>query len=250
MGWMRPRSCGGQIALGCSTLGLLVLLSIGAAFGLNLFGRLPADLTTLTVNVGLCPALAPSTHLTPPPAPGSVYLAPLGDTSDLPIDRLRAYYQQRYQLDVIPLAPIPIDEDLIDPDRDQVSDQDLYGLLLKRYPDRLEDRMSVLIGVTTEDLYMVSRPDWGWAFGSQVAIGYGSQAETRRRVAVISTARMGATPHGLLMPAEVVETRLRKMLTRYIGELHFQLPRNDSPRSVLYRSIVGVPALDCVGEEF
>lgn len=40
------------------------------------------------------------------------------------------------------------------------------------------------------------------------------------------------------------------MVTRYVGLMYNSLPPNDSPRSVLYRSILGVPALDWVSEDF
>jgi hypothetical protein len=44
--------------------------------------------------------------------------------------------------------------------------------------------------------------------------------------------------------------RLRKMATRDIGDLYFGLPLSSDRHSVLYRSILGVPDLDAIGEDY
>jgi hypothetical protein len=48
----------------------------------------------------------------------------------------------------------------------------------------------------------------------------------------------------------LLDTRLRKVITKNIGILYFRLPQSNDPRSVLYKSILGIDDLDRVGEDF
>jgi hypothetical protein len=49
---------------------------------------------------------------------------------------------------------------------------------------------------------------------------------------------------------ERVDARTRKMVTKNIGVLYFQLPMSDDPRSVLYRNIGGAQEFDRMSEDF
>jgi predicted Zn-dependent protease len=95
-----------------------------------------------------------------------------------------------------------------------------------------------VIAVTSEDLYVRSRPDWGWAFGLR----------DDGHLAVVSTARMEAAPG--LVGDRLEDTRLRKMVTKDIGVLFFGLDQSPDPTSVLFNNILSVDDLDAMGEDF
>lgn len=71
-----------------------------------------------------------------------------------------------------------------------------------------------------------------------------------RRVAVVSYARMDPKNLGEPADAEVLQSRLRKMVLKNIGIMYFGLPASGNPRSVLYGNILGVDDLDRMTEEF
>ncbi len=90
------------------------------------------------------------------------------------------------------------------------------------------------------DVFWSQRPDWRFVFGVVGNDGY----------AVLATARMDPANLGRPSDAMLMQTRLTKMVTRYVGELYFQLPRSDNPRSVLRRSILGVDDLDAATDAY
>lgn len=57
-----------------------------------------------------------------------------------------------------------------------------------------------------------------------------------------------ATPFGLF--GQLEDTRLRKIVTRYIGFLYFELPASEDRRSLMYETILRVTDLDAMVEEF
>jgi predicted Zn-dependent protease len=171
------------------------------------------------------------------PAGRRVFLAPLGH---FPADTARAladHYRQKYDLEITVLDPATIDLDARDGGRDQLVAEDLVESMRSSYPAVAADINAVLIGLTSEDLYIRDRPDWKWAFGVRLDGRFG----------VVSTARMqGAFPFA----ADTEMVRLRKMVTRDIGLMYYGLPLSDNPRSVLFRDIDGVGDLDSLGEDF
>lgn len=176
--------------------------------------------------------------IVPDHPPGrTVGFAPLGVFPTADLERLAAFYGERYDLAVRILPPLTVPEKLWDSSRQQLAAEDLIALVANAYPEAADARY-VVIGFVSEDIYIRGRPDWRWAFGLR-AEGH---------LAVVSTARMRA-PRGLFL--DVLETaRLRKMATRDIGILYFGLPLTDDRQSVLYRDILGVPDLDSIGEDY
>jgi hypothetical protein len=49
---------------------------------------------------------------------------------------------------------------------------------------------------------------------------------------------------------EVLQGRLRKMVTKNIGIMYYGLPLSAAPRSVMYGNILGVEELDYMSEFF
>jgi len=119
-----------------------------------------------------------------------------------------------------------------------------------RDPAHANNPESILIGMTEEDMYIRGK---AWRF----AFSYREEG----RFAVVSSARMSlpstselqaATPLGdpRTYKSPQFHSRLRKMLSKNIGIMPYQLSMNDDPQSVLYRSIMGIDELDTVGEDF
>ena len=168
------------------------------------------------------------------PAGPHVYLAPIGTFPTADLDELVGFYAVRYDLDVKVLAPAPTIPPT--PARNQIDARALGALLRSVYPEAADPK-DVIIGVLSEDIYQPALPDLHWVFGA-----------TGDRVSVISTYRMG-TGNGLLGDARE-QTRLRKMVTRYIGFSYFGLARSQDPYSVLYDNILGPFDLDVMGEDY
>ena len=98
---------------------------------------------------------------------------------------------------------------------------------------------AALIAVTRHDLFWSARPEWQWTFG---VIGTHN--------AVLSTARMDPRAFGLPRDDRLLERRLLKMITRYVGEMHFGLQRRSTAAGALRASVNGVDDLDAIGEHF
>jgi predicted Zn-dependent protease len=162
----------------------------------------------------------------------------MGSVPATTLQALAAFYLDKYGLRVAILKPAPINAASRDVGRRQLIGEELVTAMRSAYPKAAADPNAVLIGIVSEDLYVRVRPDWAWAFGLR----------TDGRFGVLSTARM-SWPQGLASKT-VQMTRLRKMVTRYIGQLYFRLPTNNVQGSVLYGTINGLYDLDRLGEDF
>ena len=174
------------------------------------------------------------------PRGGPVYLVPLGAPDPPFLDSVAAHLAQHYQLRVVKLAGLPLNESVVDNRRRQLVAEALIALMRRGYPREAEDRSAVLVGITAHDLYIASYTKWRWAFSYRMD----------ERFAVVSTARTDEAAWGGASHAERIETRLRKMVTKNLGVLYFGLNQSSDRRSVMYRPILGVGDLDSIGEDF
>jgi serine/threonine protein kinase/predicted Zn-dependent protease len=99
---------------------------------------------------------------------------------------------------------------------------------------------ALVMGITSNDLY-IKQLGWAWAFGMY---------EPETGYSVISSARMD--PHNFGAPKDeaLLETRLRKMIVRYLGLLYFKKPPSNDPKSVLFGTLSGVADLDAREERY
>jgi predicted Zn-dependent protease len=186
------------------------------------------------------PSPVPTTSASPSlplPAGWSVSLAPFGTFPRRTVEALAKFYLVNYGIKVKILPAAAVSAAARDPHRRQLVAEELIASLKGQYPKLVADPRAAIIGLVTEDLYIRSRVDWHWAFGLRLEDRYG----------VVSSARMAFPGNAT---AAVRMTRLRKMVTRYVGFLYFGLPANDKPKSVLYADIGGIDDLDRVGETF
>lgn len=169
----------------------------------------------------------------------TAYFIPLGDFSSAATTDLASYYKRKLGIDIVCLPAIPLDGSTFDGQRHQLIAEDVVDLIKRSYPKLADDPDAVVIGLSESDMYIRER---AWKF----AFSYWQDS----RFAVVSNARMNQANLGKPASAELLNTRLRKMVMKNIGTLYFQLPTNSNPNSVLYNNILGVEELDAMGEDF
>jgi predicted Zn-dependent protease len=169
-----------------------------------------------------------------PPIPRRVYLAPFGDFPREDADTLVAHFREKFGLTIEVLPSIPVPEEAIDRERDQLIAERLLDAIAAADIVTV-DPDAVVIGLTDVDMYIASET-WRYAYGLR---GPGT-------LAVVSTGRMSA-----LGASEARQhQRLRKVVTKDLGILYYGLTASDDPRSVLYRNIGGPQDLDYTSEDF
>jgi predicted Zn-dependent protease len=166
---------------------------------------------------------------------GKIYFVPLGDFRPTEIEKLIAYYKSKYGLSIETLPHLAIDSTVMNSERLQLTAEAVIASIKDKNPALANDPQAILIGLTTEDMY-IARYDWQFTFSGR----------QEGRYAVVSNARMSLGKPS----ADKAHSRLRKMVTKNIGILYYRLPPNDDPRSVLYKNVGGISELDAMGEEF
>lgn len=169
---------------------------------------------------------------------GHIYLVPLAGFPDTTMERLKAFYRDKYGLNISILPTLSVPRQALNEGREQFVAEHLIRQLeemaskLNLAPD------STVIGLTDLDMY-IDQYNWRYAF-----------AYRTDQFAVVSAARMGY-PFMEVWPisAEWQETRLRKMVTKEIGVTYYHLPLSTHCKSPLFGKIGGPQELDFMGEE-
>lgn len=167
-------------------------------------------------------------------------LVPLGLVSTELMLHLTDHYQDEYGIEVTVLTPLSVAPYIVDEEREQIGGTDLIEYMVERFPDAAGDPDAVMIGVTPIDLFFEERSNWRFAFGAR-----GTPEHPK---AVVSTFRMNPETFGRRPDDEVLFSRARKMVSKYVGLLYFRLEENPDPESPLYDSILSVRDLDRMGE--
>jgi len=168
-----------------------------------------------------------------------IYFAAVGEMRSVHLDALQAYYKQRYDLTVEILPPIGLEPVVVDERRRQLIAEELIEMLKRRYPEHARSPQSILIGITEGDMY-IREVNWRFAFARRDG----------DRFAIVSSARMDPVSFGFLPDDELLQTRLRKMLSKNIGIMYYKLPQKSDRRSVMFGPILGIDDLDSMGEDF
>ena len=168
-----------------------------------------------------------------------IYFAAVGEMRSVHLDALQAYYKQRYDLTVEILPPIGLEPVVVDERRRQLIAEELIELMKRRYPEHARSPQSILIGITEGDMY-IREVNWRFAFARRDG----------DRFAIVSSARMDPVSFGFLPDDELLQTRLRKMLSKNIGIMYYKLPQKSDRRSVMFGPILGIDDLDSMGEDF
>src|ERR1700730_7865975 len=88
----------------------------------------------------------------------NVYLLPLGLAEGESIQWAPAYYKSKLGIDLRLLPAIPLDPKFFDPARNQMNSDKCLQFLAEKYPELARDPSSILIVVTSSDMYI---PDLG-----------------------------------------------------------------------------------------
>ncbi len=168
-----------------------------------------------------------------------VCIAPLGKVSPSLVEHLVDHYADEYGLAVTVLSPSAIPHDMVDPSREQIDAPTLIEYMETLFLDAYRDPNAVLIGLTPVDVYDKSRA-WRFAFGIR-----GTFADPK---GVISTFRMNPETFGEPQDDDLLFSRARKLISKYIGLLYYDLPPSDDPESPMYDSILSLDDLDKMKE--
>jgi predicted Zn-dependent protease len=156
------------------------------------------------------------------------------------VKHLADHYTLKYGITVDILTPTAIPSDLVNREREQVEVDGLLRLMASVFPDTYADADTVMIGLTPMDLYWLGKPNWRYAFGVR--------GDPEEASALISSARMDPQIYGLPEDDELYFTRVRKMVSKYVGFLYFGLPESRDANSPMYDNILGPRDLDRMDE--
>ena len=109
-----------------------------------------------------------------------IYLIPIGDVSAGQMQHLGDYYHGRFGLEIQILKAVAVPANAMDDRRNQLMAEKLTNEMRASFPELATDPKAILIGVTSQDMYLVSK-NWRFAFGWR---------DANKRTAVVSTARM------------------------------------------------------------
>jgi YD repeat-containing protein len=193
--------------------------------------------------------LTPVRQLRLPSVPAkNVYLVPIGLAQGESVQWATDYYKSKLGIYVKLLPPVAldpklidsklIDSKLIDPVRHQLNPNKCVDLLAEKYPEIARDPFSILVGVTSADMYF---PGFNWSYAENVRI--------EGRYAIISTARLH--PPSLLgkWNPEWLNSRLQKLLTKNLVMLYFDLPMSSDYTSLLSGGVLSGTEIDRMGGE-
>jgi len=184
--------------------------------------------------------LAPvaQTSLLPLPKQVRVYIVPIGKVQGLGLDELPEFYKKQYDLSVEVLEPVPLEPKARNSARGQLIFEELIELLHRRLPNLAKDKSAFLIGVTDEDMY-IRKVNWNFAYTAY---------DPPQRVGMVSSLRF--VPYPLAGKENLLRTRVRKMVSRTIGFVVFNLPPSDDPSSVMYKDLYGGASADLMSDRF
>ena len=169
----------------------------------------------------------------PSVATQNVYLIPVGLSEDESLDWAPSYYKAKLGIDVTVLPHAQWDQELRDKKRHQLNADKAVNFLIRSYPDIARDPFSILIAVTSEDMYASY---FGWPFAENWRVG--------GRFAVVSSARLRPPSLMAKWNPEWLNSRLQKMLTKNIAILYFDLPLSSDYSSLLSGGVLSGLEID------
>jgi len=183
-------------------------------------------------------ALAPVAQASCDGSGRRVCVVPLGQVEPDLVRKLVEYYRDTYGLDIGVLTPSAVPAGMTNPDREQIDGELLADYVGSLFPADFANPNVALIGLTPLDLYAADR-DWNFQLGNA---NWTLQAR-----AVVSTYRMHLGTFRLVDDDRVF-SRTRKLVTKYLGLMFYDLPLSDDPKSPMYGNILSVTDLDKMEE--
>jgi YD repeat-containing protein len=190
--------------------------------------------STAALSSAVTPCEGAGQATVPPASSVAVYFVPIGLVSADRIADLQRYYRDSLRLKTAVLPTFTPSRDAWNPRLLHWRAETLVQELIEHNERLLRSGKVLVIGITGDDLQSVED---GWVFGWR----------TGARTAIVSSARMEPAFNHEEGDESVLATRLRKMVTRYIGTLYYDMPASRNPESPVYGSIDGLRALDRMG---
>jgi len=166
-----------------------------------------------------------------------VYLVPIGLAESL--EWAPSYYRSKLGITVKVLPSVSVDPKLIDATRSQVNaERCIEDYFSRTYSDLFRDPSALIIGVTSEDIYIPSL-DWSYA----------ENLRRDGRFGVVSTYRLH--PFALLerLNPEWLTSRMQKLLSKNIAMLYFNLPMSSDYTSMLSGGVLSGREIDLMGDD-
>lgn len=168
-----------------------------------------------------------------------VYLIQIGDFPLDATDKLAAYIQQRFKLQVTKLPRMSLTKQMIDYARRQVPANEIFDALEPKRLRLLKESKGLIIGLTTYDMY-IRGIDWPFVFAAREAPA----------LAAVSSWRMDELNEGKRANNELMLARLKKMVAKNVGIMLLGYEESQDPKSGMFGPVMNVEQLDAMGEEF
>jgi YD repeat-containing protein len=199
------------------------------------FSRLVFESENSKVKVDLTPVRRPQLPSVPAK---NVYLIPVGLAEGESLQWAPAYYKSKLGIDLKLLPVIPLDPNLIDPARNQLNTDKWVRFLAEKYPEISCDPASILIGVTSSDMYIPG-----------FVVSYAENFRTEGRYGMVSSARLHPPSPLAKWNPEWLTSRVQKLLTKNLVMLYFDLPLSDDSTSLLSGGVLSGFQIDRMGGE-
>lgn len=168
-----------------------------------------------------------------------VCLVPLGTVDPEIVDGIVTDVQTEYGLTVTVLTPLSVPAEMADPLREQVDGGALIEYMVEQVGGSVRDPDVVLIGLSPLDIYDKT---------GTLRYVFGMKGDASDPLGVISTFRMDPQTYGEAPDRQVTLDRTRKMFTKYLGVLYYDIPPSEDPQSAMYNHINGREDLDNMTE--
>jgi YD repeat-containing protein len=167
----------------------------------------------------------------------TVYLAPLDLLPEQSLDWAPAYYRARFDADVRLLPPVQTTASEWNEKRHQLIADKCIDLITRLHRDLATNSSAILVGVTSRDMYIA---DFDWKYAENLREG--------SRLAMVSSARLKPTDFPGIWNRELLNSRLQKMITKYLAILYFGLPLSNDYTSLLSAGVLSGSEVDYMTE--
>src|SRR5574341_484469 len=169
---------------------------------------------------------------------GHIYFVPLVAFPKEMLERFEVFYKNKYGLDISILPALSVSREAFNEGRQQFVAEEVLRQLQELRESLQLDPDSTIIGLSDLEMY-IDQYNWRYAYDYRSG-----------ESAVVSSARMNS-PFMTVWPIsnDWQETRVRKLVTRYIAFLYYRLPESSHCKSPVFGRIGGPQELDFMGED-
>lgn len=173
-----------------------------------------------------------------------VCFLPIGNVPVAQIEALRAYFLKTYGLSVDVLPPWTAADALgsqVNQTEWKMSYQNFATELENQYRPLIDNEVKI-IGITPVDMHFDENDEDSFVFGAKST----KNATGEGDYGLISTFRMNPETFGEPADDELWFSRIRKLVTKYVGLEYYDLAEDENPASPMFRGIYSLRALDAM----